>query len=178
MKFEIKKRFNSDVAFIADIDCDDRVSASIKLGLAVKWALKAKADLSGVYLRGADLRWASLRWADLRWADLSGASLRWADLSGADLRWADLRGAYLRWADLSGAYLIDGGQRSDGWRFVGWVKDGVLQIRAGICRNFTITEARDHWDRTRGGTPLGDETMAILDHIERVAKIRGLVDED
>ena len=148
MSFEIKKRFNSDVAFIAHIDCDDEVSASVKLGLAVKWALKTKADLSG---------------ADLSEADLSGA-----DLSKADLRWANL----------SRTHLIDGGQRSDGWRFVGWIKGGVLQIRAGICRNFTITEARDHWDRTRGGTPLGDETMAILDHIERVAKIRGLVDED
>jgi hypothetical protein len=41
-------------------------------------------------------------------------------------------------------------------------------ILAG-CRYFTIWEAREHWTNSRGGTPLGDETMAILDHIERVA---------
>jgi len=59
--------------------------------------------------------------------------------------------AVSRGADLSGAYLIDGG-----------------------CRDFTMAEAREHWQRTRGGTSLGDETMAILDHIEAVARIRGI----
>jgi hypothetical protein len=49
-----------------------------------------------------------------------------------------------------------------------------LQIRAG-CRSFSIAEARAHWLATRADTPLGDETTAILDHIEAVARIRGLV---
>lgn len=79
-------------------------------------------------------------------------------------------------ANLTGANLIDGGQRSDGYRFVGWVKDGALMILAG-CRYFTLPEARAHWVKTRGGTPLGDETMAILDHIEAVAVIRGTTGE-
>ena len=153
MKFEIKKRSSVDVAFTADIQCGENTSDSVRLGLAVKFAIKSGADLSRADLSGADLR---------------GAYLSEADLSGADLRGADLRVAC----------LIDGGQRSDGWRFVGWIKDGVLQIRAGACRNFTISEARQHWARTRGGTPLGDETMAILDHIETVAKIRKLVDRE
>jgi hypothetical protein len=39
-------------------------------------------------------------------------------------------------------------------------------VRAG-CRFFTLPEARDHWTRTRAGTPLGDETADILDMFER-----------
>lgn len=92
-----------------------------------------------------------------------------ANLYGTTLVGADLNGA-----NLDATVLLDGGQRSDGYRFVGWMKAGVLSIRAG-CRNFTMAEARVHWAETRGGTPLGDETFAILDHIERVAKVRGLL---
>ena len=47
-------------------------------------------------------------------------------------------------------------------------------IRAG-CRNLTLADARAHWTKTRGGTELGDETSAILDHIEAVARLRGLL---
>jgi len=43
-------------------------------------------------------------------------------------------------------------------------KDGG--VRAG-CRAFdTFTEAREHWNATRGGTALGAETMRILDWCE------------
>ena len=114
--------------------------------------------------------------ADLSRADLSRADLSGADLSGADLRGADLRGADLSGADLSDTCLVDGGQRSDGYRFVGWVIDGVLQIRAG-CRSLAIADAWTHWRETRQGTPLGEETFAILTHIVAVAKIRGLIKE-
>lgn len=189
MQFEIKNRFTGAVQVTAAIDATDDTALSVKIGLAVRWAVKARANLSGANLSGADLKDANLSGADLARADLSGANLARADLGGADLRGAYLRGAYLTRADLTdanlaraylggaylgGADLVDGGQRSDGYRFVGWVKDGVLQIRAG-CRDFTITEAHQHWTKTRSGTPLGDETMRILDHIEQVARIRGLV---
>ena len=90
MKFEIKNRWTNNVQFTAEIECNKKDSISVKIGLAVKWAIIAKADL---------------RWADLRWADLGGEDLRGADLRGADLRWADLRWANLRWADLRGADL-------------------------------------------------------------------------
>ncbi|MEL7086879.1 MAG: pentapeptide repeat-containing protein, partial [Planctomycetota bacterium] len=96
-----------------------------------------------------------------------------ANLSRANLSRANLSRANLSGANLNGAYLIDGGQRSDGYRFVGWIKDGALQIRAG-CRNLSISEARKHF-RHRDGTPLGAETTCILDHIEAVARIRGMV---
>jgi hypothetical protein len=90
MKFEIKHRWTGTVIFTAEIEADGDTAISVKLGLAVRAALKAKADL-----RGADLRDANLRDADLRDADLRDADLRDANLSGADLRGADLSGANL-----------------------------------------------------------------------------------
>ena len=120
MKFEIKNWLTRTVQFVAEIECDKDASTSIKIGLAVKWAFKNKADLRGADLRGADLQGADLRGADLRGADLrgaylqgaylqgaylQGAYLQGAYLQGADLRGADLQGAYLQGADLQGAYL-------------------------------------------------------------------------
>jgi hypothetical protein len=131
------------------------------------------ADLRDACLRGACLRGADLRDADLQRADLQGADLRNAILWGAFLRDADLQGADLQRADLQGAQLIDGGQRRDGYRFVGWIKDNALMIRAG-CRDMTVAEYRDH-NAKREDATMRDETASILDHIERVAKVRGLV---
>ena len=189
IKFDVLNRFTGAVQFTAEIDCDEGASVSVKLGLAVRWAAKAGAYLAGAYLAGANLAGAYLTGAYLTGAYLAGADLAGADLTGADLARADLAGAnlagaYLARADLAGAnltgayltgaYLIDGGQRSDGYRFVGSIKDGVLMISAG-CRYFTLPDARSHWSSSRGGTALGDETQAILDHIERVANVRGLI---
>ena len=60
--------------------------------------------------------------------------------------------------------------RSDGHTFLVTPtnRDCAPVIIAG-CRYFTFAEARAHWTRTRGGTALGDETFAILDHLERMA---------
>ena len=110
MQFEIKSHWSGAVIFTADIEADESASDSIKIGLAVKVAVKARANLLGASLNGADLRGADLRGADLRDADLRGASLSdanllGASLNGADLRDANLRGADLRDADLRGANL-------------------------------------------------------------------------
>jgi len=129
-QFEIKNRFTGNVQFTAEIECDEDTSLRVKIGLAVRWAIKSDADLrganlsdanlsganlsdanlSGAYLSGADLSGANLSDANLSGANLSdanlrGADLRGADLSGADLSGADLRGANLSGADLSGADL-------------------------------------------------------------------------
>jgi hypothetical protein len=115
MKFDILNRFTGAVQFTAEISCAEDVLPSVKLGLAVQWAIKSDANLrgadlsgahlSGAYLRGADLSDANLRGADLSGANLSGAYLRGADLSDAYLRGADLSDANLRGADLSDANL-------------------------------------------------------------------------
>ena len=107
MHFEIKSRWFGAVIFTADIEADESASASIKLGLAVKVAVKASADLRGANLCGADLRGANLSGANLRDADLSGANLRDANLRGANLRGVYLRDVYLRDANLCGVDLRD-----------------------------------------------------------------------
>ena len=113
--------------------------------------------------------------ANLSRADLSEANLSRADLSGANLSGADLSGADLSGADLSGADIIDAGHRSDGFRFVGnKANDGTIMVKAG-CRFFSIADARAHWTTTRGGTQLGNESLALLDHIERMAGILGWI---
>jgi uncharacterized protein YjbI with pentapeptide repeats len=93
------------VLFAAEIEAGTDTSGDVRLGLAVKAALEAGADLRGADLRGADLGGADLGGADLRGADLRGADLGGADLGGADLGGADLGGAYLGRADLHGACL-------------------------------------------------------------------------
>jgi hypothetical protein len=100
MRFEILNRFTGAVQFTAEIDCKPDALPSVKLGLAVKVAIKERANLSGANLSGANLSGA-----DLSGANLSGAYLSGAYLSGADLSGADLSRAYLSRADLSGADL-------------------------------------------------------------------------
>ena len=57
-------------------------------------------------------------------------------------------------------------KRSDGYVFTCCrCSDDIFRVSAG-CRYFTLEEARDHWTNTRGGTRLGDETLAILDFLE------------
>jgi hypothetical protein len=173
--FQIKQRFTDDVLFECELPVEvETQSYGLKLGFAVNAAVKAGANLAGAYLARADLADADLSGAYLAGANLAGADLVGANLAGAYLAGADLARADLAGADLGGTNLVDAGQRSDGYRFIGWVKNGVLQIRAG-CHDLSIIEARKHWAKTRGRTQLGDETMVILDHIERVAKIRGLL---
>ena len=73
MKFEVKNRYTGNVQFVAEIDCSSDTNYSFNLGLAIKWGVKAKADLRGANLYGANLYGADLSGANLRGADLSGA---------------------------------------------------------------------------------------------------------
>ena len=89
MKFDILNRISGEVQFTAEIDCDDSALPSVKLGLAVRVAVKEKADLRSANLRSADLRSADLRSANLYGADLYGADL--IDAKGTDLAIAQTR---------------------------------------------------------------------------------------
>jgi uncharacterized protein YjbI with pentapeptide repeats len=156
------------------------------------------SDLSGSNLRGSNLRGSNLSGSDLRGSDLSGSDLRGSDLSGSDLRGSNLsdsnlsgsdlrdsnlrgsnlRGSNLRGSNLSGDKIAAAGEaatRSDGYEFRAFVlQAGGIKIKAG-CRWFTPEEARAHWTTTRGGTRLGDESLAIVEHLERMATIAGVV---
>jgi hypothetical protein len=105
MKFEVRSRWTGDVQFIAEIEADDTTPTSVKLGLAVKWARKSRANLYGADLSGANLSGANLSGANLSGANLSRANLYGADLYGANLSGANLSGAELSGAELSGANL-------------------------------------------------------------------------
>ena len=178
MNFEVKNRWSGDVQFVAKINCKKNERPEIKMGLAVRWAIK-----TGANLRNADLRYANLSDADLRCANLYGANLRNAKLRNAKLRNAKLRNAKLRDADLRNANLsyakhisdriIDGGLRSDGYRFyLTRTEPGEWRIKAG-CRNFTVAVAKVHWDETRPkGESLGDETRLIIANMLAIAKLR------
>ena len=124
MHFEIKHRWNGSVLWSGEIECAADTSDGIKLGLAIRLAVKARADLTRADLRGADL-------TD---ADLTDAVFRDADLRGADLR---------------GAKGVDGYVPlpvSDprGYHWYSIVIDGERRVRAG-CQDYTIPQAREHW---------------------------------
>ena len=131
-------------------------------------AYLADAYLAGADLAGANLAGAYLAGADLAGANLTGANLARANLAGADLARANLAGADLEGADLAGAVdVIDAGT-PNGWRAIGWRRNGVLRVRVG-CRDFTVAEGREYWR----GESERREVMAALDYIEAVARLRG-----
>ena len=109
MKFEVKNRFTGEVQFTAEIDCAEDAPRSLKMGLAVKWAIKARADLSRADLYGADLSRANLYGADLYGANLSGANLYGANLSEiqqARLSIVPDSGAFEAWKKCANGVLV------------------------------------------------------------------------
>jgi len=113
VKFEILNRFTGAVQFTAEIDCSADALPSVKLGLAVKVAIKEKANLSGAYLSGANLSGAYLNGADLSRAYLNGANLSGAYLKeakGAELVIAQTRilpeGDLIGWKKCSGGVIV------------------------------------------------------------------------
>ena len=117
IKFDVHTRYSGSVQFTAEINCDADAPLSIKLGLAVRWAISADANLAdanlagaylaGAYLADANLAGAYLADANLAGAYLAGAYLADANLAGANLADANLAGAYLADANLAGANLAD-----------------------------------------------------------------------
>ncbi len=99
-QIQVKNRWTNAPQFTATVEVTPDMTARFKLGLAVKWARKNDANLSGADLSGANLSGADLRGANLRDANLRDADLRDAVLSGADLSGANLRDAVLSGADL------------------------------------------------------------------------------
>ncbi|WP_292229400.1 pentapeptide repeat-containing protein [Brevundimonas sp.] len=83
--FEVKNRWTGEVQFTAQISCSPDATPAVKLGLAVRWAVKEKANLDGASLYGASLDGANLNRANLDGANLYGASLDGASLYGASL---------------------------------------------------------------------------------------------
>jgi len=91
-KYEVRNRWTNEVQFTAEITCDANALPSVKLGLAVKWGVKARANLARAYLADANLADANLAGANLAGAYLADANLAGANLAGANLadaKWRD-----------------------------------------------------------------------------------------
>ena len=92
-KFEVHNRFTGAVQFTAKIETTPDMTPRVKLGLAVKWAVKERAYLADANLAGAYLADANLAGANLAGANLAGAYLADANLADANLAGANLAGA-------------------------------------------------------------------------------------
>ena len=77
IKFDVTNRWTGAVQFTATIECADDAPLSIKLGLAVKWALGSDADLRDAYLSGANLSGANLSGAKIKDAITLGHPNGW-----------------------------------------------------------------------------------------------------
>ena len=193
IKFDVKNRWTGDVQFTAEIDCDKSEASSIKLGLAVMWAIKTGANMRGANMEGAYMEGANMTGANMEDANMEGANMRGAYMTGANMEdanmrcvnmeGANMRGAYMtganmeganmRGVNMRGANIIHCGSRSDGYRFYAHIREGKIWILAG-CRYFNITDAAKHWRDTRNGTLLGDESQQLLKNARSLVKIRGL----
>ena len=124
--FEIRNRRTNEVQVTAQIDCAPDAPESVKLGLAVRWAVKKRANLS--------------------WANLSGANLYGANLRGADLSGADLSGANLSGADLSWAKNIDSMVMPDGLTFAEYTRDVVPALLTAGGKTLDEIREAGAWD--------------------------------
>ena len=111
-KFNVLNRYTGEVQFTAEIDCAADAPPSIKLGLAVKWALKAganlaRADLANAYLADVNLAGANLAEAYLANVNLAGSNLADVNLAHANLARANLAEAYLANVNLARADLAN-----------------------------------------------------------------------
>ena len=152
------------------IECDPLSPSTVKLGLAVRAAVKSGANLSRANLSRANLSRADLRGANLYGANLSGADLTGANLDGAYLRGADLIGAKIGEHTLTGRFAA--ARRSDSYEFFAFAAEPEPIIRAG-CQTHTFSGYRSHVASEYTGGAKAEETLRILDFLE--AQLAGAV---
>jgi len=178
-QFDVRNRWTNAVQFTAEITCAPDATYSVKLGLAVKWAVNARANLTDANLADANLAGANLADAYLTGANLTDANLAGANLTRAYLARANLAGANLADANFAGAKIgtdtidrvIAIAHRLDGYAFAAFKLDtGAVKIKAG-CRYFTPAEFREHVAQSYPDTPKAVETLSIIEHIERMASL-------
>jgi hypothetical protein len=141
------------------------------------------ANLYGVNFSGLELKYANFYSASLYeavfcGADLHGSYFFYADITGANFCRSNISFVDFERAELSKNIRATGAphrraMRTDGYEFFLWHTDAGWRVMAG-CRFFTMDEAWQHWEKTRGNTPIGDESLDILTmfelHIQRAEK--------
>jgi hypothetical protein len=106
IKFQIKNRWSGAVQFECELEARyESESHGVRLGAAIKLALRAGANLADANLADANLADANLARAYLARANLAGANLAGANLARAYLAEANLADANLARANLADANL-------------------------------------------------------------------------
>ena len=163
MKIEIKNRWTLAVIFSIEAE---------SVGLAVKAAIEADADLTDADLTDADLTGANLTDANLIRANLTDADLTRADLTRADLTRANLTGADLYGADLYGANLEKFRCVIPGSRHVITATDKRVSIG---CHTYTIGHWLEHFRAIGRAEKYTDEQIEEygenLNRIEAMMKL-------
>jgi len=170
---QIKNRSTGSVIFEAEVDAS--LSGELKIGAAVKIAIKTDANLAG----------ANLAAANLAGANLADAYLAGANLDGANLDGANLAGAYLDGANLAGAKVNDGNVLAGtrpifqigpiGSRcayLAAYITTSGVFVRAG-CFFGSLAEFSATVNKTHGENEHGQEYNAAIQMIEAHAKIWG-----
>jgi len=139
--------FTGAVRFEAEIECRPDDLPSVKLGLAVRVAIKTRANLSRANLSGADLSRAYLSRANLTGTNLSRAKI---------------------------VRKVAQVRRDDGYEFIALETDIGVMVLAG-CRWFSVPDFRAHVAASYPGTDKAAETLAILDFIGVRAAALGCV---
>lgn len=103
--FYIRNIYTNAVKVAVKIECDPDTPRSIKLGLAVKAAIKERANFNSANLPEANLSRADLSMANFNEACLYKANFIKANLTNANFAWANLTGANLTGANLIGTYF-------------------------------------------------------------------------
>ena len=171
--YNILNRFSGEIQCSVEIECAVDALPSMKLGLAVKVAIKENKDLSGSDLSRLDLRWSNLSRLDLSRSDLSGSNLRKSNLSGSNLSGSNLSGSDLSDTKYNNdiiSHIVARATRLDGYEFFAFATDNGIKIKAG-CKYLSIKEAKAHVAKNYPNTPKAIETLSIIRHIESMAKL-------
>jgi hypothetical protein len=155
-EFDVTNRFTGKVQLTAKLDCAEGVNNSIKLGLAVRWAIEDGANLGGADLEGAYLERADLGGADLRGANLEGANL--GDAKG----W---RGTLLGHTPIVSIGPI-GSERGT---LMAQSDEFGVYIKRG-CWSGSLGDFREAVDASHSGNHYGRAYQALCDWLEVWAK--------
>ena len=137
--------------------------------------MKAKSYIGHLFA-GQNITGKSFAGCDLTSADFRATNLYDVNFNGATLAYTNFRNADIRCANGLEKLVIDGGVRSDGYRFLlTRTEPGGWKVKAG-CRILTLAQAKAHWRRRRYNTirrkNLDVETRLIIKNMVAIAKHR------
>ncbi|MGL5735485.1 MAG: hypothetical protein ACRCYS_11515 [Beijerinckiaceae bacterium] len=159
-------------------------SEQATIGERLKWIAKESTiwggTIEGGTIEGGTIWGGTIKGGTIKGGTIWGGTIEGGTIKGGTIEGGTIWGGTIKGGTIEGG-TIKGGtitqqplsiSRSDGFFFTLNMIDGQPMVGAG-CRFFTFEQSRIHWQKTRGGTPLGDETFVILEHLELIAKATG-----